>query len=147
MLEPLSLPLLYSGLFASSFIAATLIPAGSEAVLIGVLAGHPERFWPALSIATLGNSLGGMTSYALGRLIPAHRHTRPPSPRVLQSLTRFGPVLLGLSWLPVVGDGLCVAAGWLRLPPLPCFFWMSLGKCLRYAAIAYGVGAYGVEAF
>ena len=57
-------------LFASSFLAATLLPGGSEAVLFGVLKLHPEQLWPALGVATLGNTLGGMSSYLIGRVIP-----------------------------------------------------------------------------
>ena len=57
-------------LFTSSFLAATLLPGGSEAVLAGVLVAYPDLFWPALNIATLGNTLGGMSSYVIGRLLP-----------------------------------------------------------------------------
>ncbi|MCK5435624.1 MAG: DedA family protein, partial [Nitrosomonadaceae bacterium] len=51
-------------LFTASFLAATLLPGGSEAVLFGVLKAHPQLYWPALGIASLGNTLGGMSSYA-----------------------------------------------------------------------------------
>ena len=57
-------------LFASSFLAATLLPGGSEAALFGVLKIHPQQYWPALAVATFGNTLGGMSSYLIGRLFP-----------------------------------------------------------------------------
>ncbi len=57
-------------LFASSFLAATLLPGGSEFVLAGVLHFNPQQYWPALAVATLGNTLGGMSSYLIGRIIP-----------------------------------------------------------------------------
>ncbi len=63
-------------LFGSSFLAATLLPGGSEAVLFAVLRIHPELFWPALAAATLGNTLGGMSSYLIGRLIPQRRELK-----------------------------------------------------------------------
>ena len=78
-------------LFASSFLAATLLPGGSEAVLFAVLKLHPEQFWPALGVATLGNTLGGLSSYLLGRLIP---QTKPL--KGLATVQRWGSPLSGL---------------------------------------------------
>ncbi|WP_367273749.1 YqaA family protein, partial [Nitrosomonas sp.] len=57
-------------LFTSSFLAATLLPGGSEAVLVGVLLAYPDLHWQALILATIGNTLGGMSSYLIGRLLP-----------------------------------------------------------------------------
>ena len=77
-------------LFSSSFLAATLLPGGSEAVLFGVLKLHPEQVWPALGVATLGNTLGGMSSYLIGRLLP-QRKDLPGLP----AMRRYGnPALL-----------------------------------------------------
>ncbi len=120
-----------SSLFLSSFISATLFPGGSEAVLFGLLKVRPELFWAALLTATLGNTLGGMTSYLVGRLLPQGRDQRGA-----EWLRRWGSPVLLLSWLPVVGDGLCVAAGWLRLNPWAATLFMGLGKAARYALIA-----------
>ena len=61
------------GLFAGSFLAATILPGGSEALLFGLLRLHPDIFWPALGVATLGNTLGAATSYAAGRWLPKWR--------------------------------------------------------------------------
>ena len=118
-------------LLAGSFIAATLIPISSEVLLFAVISLHPELFWPALGVATLGNTAGGMVSYAMGRFIP-HRREHKYEARV----KRHGAPLLLLAWVPLIGDGLCIAAGWLRLAPLPCLLWMAVGKGARYLIVA-----------
>jgi membrane protein YqaA with SNARE-associated domain len=118
-------------LFGSSFLAATLLPGGSEAVLFGVLKLYPEQFWPALGVATLGNTLGGMSSYLIGRLIPQKKDLRG-----LPVLQRYGSPALLLAWVPFVGDPLCVAAGWLRLDPWLSVLFMAVGKFARYLAVA-----------
>lgn len=118
-------------LFASSFLAATLLPGGSEAVLFGVLKINPGQYWPALAVATLGNTLGGMSSYLVGRLIPQKKNL--PGLPVMQ---RYGSPALLLSWVPVIGDPLCVAAGWLRFDPWLSALFMALGKFARYIVIA-----------
>jgi membrane protein YqaA with SNARE-associated domain len=118
-------------LFASSFLAATLLPGGSEAVLFGVLKLNPQQYWPALAIATLGNTLGGMSSYLIGRIIPQHAQIKG-----LDLMKRYGSPALLLAWVPVIGDPLCVAAGWLRVNPWLSALFMALGKFARYLVIA-----------
>jgi membrane protein YqaA with SNARE-associated domain len=118
-------------LFASSFLAATLLPGGSEAVLFGVVMHHPAQVWPALGVATLGNTLGGMSSYLIGRIIPPKKEL--PG---LPSVQKYGSPILLLSWVPIVGDPLCVAAGWLRLDPWLAALFIALGKLARYLAVA-----------
>lgn len=120
-----------SALFVASFFAATLLPGGSEAVLFGVLKYNPHQFWPALAVATLGNTLGGMSSYLIGRIIPQHKQLKG-----IKWVQRYGSPTLLLSWVPIVGDPLCVAAGWLRLNPWLSALFMALGKFARYLAIA-----------
>ena len=121
-------------LFGSSFLAATLLPGGSEAVLIGLLTVQPDSAVSAVAVATVGNTLGGLLSYLLGRLIP---QTRPL--KGLAAVRRYGAPVLLLSWVPLIGDALCVAAGWLRLNPLAAIIYMAIGKFARYALIALGV--------
>ena len=118
-------------LFASSFLAATLLPGGSEAVLFGVLKLHPGQFWSAIGVSTLGNALGGMSSYLIGRVLPQKADMRG-----LAAVQKYGSPALLLSWLPFVGDPLCVAAGWLRLDPWLSALFITLGKFARYLAIA-----------
>jgi membrane protein YqaA with SNARE-associated domain len=136
LLQALALPHYgLSTLFVVAFASATLLPLGSEPALFGLVKLNPQLFWPAIAVATAGNTLGGMTSWWLGRA--AHNaldHWRHSSTygHALRWLERLGPKACVLSFLPVVGDPLCVVAGWLRLPALPCAGWMALGKFLRY---------------
>ena len=118
-------------LFASSFLAATLLPGGSEFVLAGVLNAYPQQYWPALAVATFGNTLGGMSSYLIGRIIPPRGELKG-----LQWIRRYGSPALLLAWVPVIGDLLCVAAGWVRVNPWLAALFMALGKFARYLVIA-----------
>lgn len=122
-------------LFASSFLAATLLPGGSEAVLFGMLKLHPEQLWSAVGAATLGNTLGGMSSYLIGRVIPQKTELRG-----LPTVRQYGSPVLLLSWVPFLGDPLCVAAGWLRVNPWLSTLFIGLGKFGRYLVVA-GVAA------
>lgn len=119
------------GLFISSFLAATLLPGGSEVVLIGLMKLHPELFWLALLLGTIGNTLGGMVSFGMGRLLP-HTHQL----KHVAQVQRYGAPLLLLAWAPLIGDALCLAGGWLRLNPWYAALFMALGKFARYWAIA-----------
>lgn len=123
------------GLFVSSFLAATLLPGGSEAVLFAVVLRHPEQTAAALALATVGNTLGGMSTYLLARLLP--QRELPPR---LATLKRYGAATLVFAWAPLVGDALCAAAGWLRLNWLGCLLWMALGKFARYLVVIAGTG-------
>lgn len=118
-------------LFVSSFLAATLLPGGSEAVLFGVLKLHPAQVWVALAVATLGNTLGGLSSYLIGRVIP-----QTTALKGLATVQRYGAPVLLLSWVPIIGDPLCVAAGWLRLNPWWSALYIAAGKFARYGVIA-----------
>jgi membrane protein YqaA with SNARE-associated domain len=119
-------------LFLSSFLAATLLPGGSEVVFAGVLATGAAGLWPALAVATVGNTLGGSSSYLVGRLVP----DRKLGGRALEWVRRWGSPVLLLSWVPIIGDALCVAAGWLRLSIWWSVLFMALGKFGRYYIIA-----------
>lgn len=119
-------------LFAGSFLAATLLPGGSEAVLFGILRADPRLYWAALAVATIGNTLGGMSSYVIGRVIP-----QPGELKGLKRVRQHGSPILLFSWVPIVGDPLCVAAGLLRLSPWLSSTFMATGKFGRYLVIAY----------
>ena len=121
-----------AGVFAASFLSATLLPGGSEFVLFGYIRLYPDATWIAVALAAIGNTLGGMTSVGVGRLLP----NRIADTRALALVRRHGAWALLLSWVPVIGDALCVAAGWLRLPWIPVTASMFAGKAARYAAIA-----------
>jgi membrane protein YqaA with SNARE-associated domain len=122
-----------AALFLAAFISATVLPANSEIVLVAVLKAHPDRAVPALALATLGNTLGGLTTYGLGRLVPQRKEH---APRLVAILRRHGAWTLLLAWVPIVGDALCAAAGWLRVPALPAVAAMAAGKLARYLVVA-----------
>lgn len=125
-----------AGLFLSSFLSATLLPGTSEAVLFAVLRLHPEQATTAVALATFGNTLGGMTTFGMAHLVPQRMAARP-----LAMARRWGAPVLVLAWAPIVGDLLCAAAGWLRLPWLASMLWMAAGKALRYGAVVWLVAS------
>ena len=122
------------GLLAASFLSATVLSGGSEALLWVFLRQHPAELWPAVMFATLGNTAGAMTSWWGGRVLPKWRRLDNLPHR--DKVERWGSPILLLSWLPIVGDALCLAAGWLRLHWLPCCLFMAAGKFLRYWLVA-----------
>lgn len=129
------------GLFASSFISSTLFPGGSEVVLGVLAAQHHYTAWVLLATASVGNTLGAVTTWLLGALVarrlPPEPHLTASRQRALDRVRRFGSPVLLLSWLPVVGDPLCFAAGYLRLSWLASLLFIALGKTARYAAILF----------
>lgn len=127
-----------AGLFASSFLSATLLPGNSEIVLGAIVAATPPMLWPAIGVATLGNTLGGMTSYAIGRALPVSGGEKL-APRAVAYARRFGVATLLLSWVPLIGDALCVASGWLRHDWRVAMLALAAGKFARYAVLAHGV--------
>ena len=127
-----------AGLFASAFLSATLLPGNSEVVLAALVASMPGLVWPAVAVATAGNTAGGMTSWAIGRLLPAEGG-RKLAPRAVALARRYGVAALLFSWVPVIGDALCVASGWLRHDWRAATLAIATGKCARYAALAAGV--------
>jgi membrane protein YqaA with SNARE-associated domain len=121
-----------AGLFAASFLAATLVPLPSEAALFAYLQLHPERTTLAVALATVGNTAGGMTSYAIGRFIPQRQFHA----KAMGWVRRWGAPVTFLAFLPLIGDALCVAAGWLRIPWLAALAFMAAGRLSRYLAVA-----------
>jgi membrane protein YqaA with SNARE-associated domain len=127
------------GLFLSAFVSSTLFPGGSEVVL-GVLAAERHLdAWLLLAIASLGNTLGALTTWLLGyflaRRYPLEKQLSEKRRLALARVRRWGSPVLLMSWLPVVGDPLCFAAGFLRLPFLASLAFIALGKTVRYAVI------------
>jgi len=120
------------GLFAASFAAATLFPLPSEAALFAYLKAYPDHATRAVAVATIGNTAGGMTSYLIGRFIPQKKLES----KAVQSVRRYGAPATLLCWLPIVGDGISVAAGWLRMNWLAVLCFMALGRCMRYLLVA-----------
>lgn len=119
-------------LFLSSFLAATLLPGGSEVVFGALLLSDSVSLGAALAIATLGNTLGGLSTYLIGRLAPETK----TDARLVAWLRRWGSPVLLMSWLPFVGDALCLAAGWLRVRILWAALFIAIGKGVRYWVLA-----------
>jgi len=123
-------------LFASSFLSATLLPGNSEVLLVALLLSGVSQPWLLVLIATMGNSLGGLTNVILGRFFPLRKTSRWQE-KATGFLNRYGAAALLLSWMPVIGDLLCLLAGWMRISLGPVIFFLCLGKALRYVVIAF----------
>jgi membrane protein YqaA with SNARE-associated domain len=128
-------------LFLLSFLASTLIPLGSEWFLAVLLLKGFEPL-PTVAVATVGNTLGALTTYAIGlwggpflirRLLRIDDAARQRAERFY---ARFGSWSLLLSWLPIIGDPLCLAGGILRVDIRRFLLLVTLGKLARYVAVA-----------
>lgn len=129
------------GLFITAFISSTLFPGGSEAMVIYMATQGDVPIAQIWWVASLGNTLGGMTSWLLGYWL-AHRYpaktlVKSDQLRALHWIQRWGSPVLLLSWLPVVGDPLCVVAGWLRMHWLVSLCMIGTGKAIRYGVLLY----------
>ncbi|MGD1846005.1 MAG: YqaA family protein [Salibacteraceae bacterium] len=131
----------YWGLFVASFLAATVLPLGSEAVFSGLLLGGADPVWCIL-LATAGNWLGGMSTYLLGWLGKWEWITRwlriaPEKTQKWQrAVQRFGSWFAVLCWMPIIGDPIALALGLAKSPLGPVSVWMLVGKGLRYLILA-----------
>ncbi len=127
------------GLFISSLISSTLAPGGSEIVL-AYLASlqqfNPGALWLT---ATTGNTLGALITWFMGfiaaKRFPLDNSLAHKNRHALDVLQKWGALALLFSWVPLIGDGLCLLAGWLRLPFLASLLFIVLGKAVRYAII------------
>ena len=126
----------YAGLFVGSFLAATVVPFSADVLLIGMLVagGSP---WIVIAIATAGNFLGGLTSYAIGRLGEwewiEKLGVKPETlERQKTRIDRYGAWIALLSWVPFVGDIFAVALGFYRVKFVPSALFMLIGKAGRF---------------
>ena len=120
--------------FLISLISATLLPLGSEPAVFAVVKANAALFWPAIAVATVGNTLGGMIDYWMG-YCAKQAFARERETRWFGWLQHFGAKTMLLGWVPMIGDPLCTLAGWLKLPFWPCVFYMAIGKLLRYVTM------------
>jgi membrane protein YqaA with SNARE-associated domain len=139
LLTALALPKFgLSTVFIISIISATLLPLGSEFAVIGLVKLNADMFWPAVFVATVGNTIGGAISWWMGygaEVLYERMQHKKLEARALTWLNRFGPKACLLSWLPGVGDPLCAVAGLLKMPFWPCVFYMAIGKFGRYVTM------------
>ena len=132
----------YIGLFLAAFGAATLLPLQSEAVLVGLILSDRYWLWSLLAVATLGNVLGSLVNWWLGRGIERFQDRRwfPVSPKHLEHARRhyqrYGHWSLLLGWLPVIGDPLTLVAGVMREPLGRFLLIVTLAKGARYGVLA-----------
>ena len=132
----------YYGLFAASFLSATVLPGSSEAVLAAMIAGGANP-WLAIGIATLGNWLGGISSYGIGYLGKwqwMEKYLGVEKQKVEKwkpKIDRYGSFFGVLSFLPIIGDVIAVALGYFRARFWLTSFWMLVGKAGRYLSV-YG---------
>lgn len=126
----------YLGLFVGSFLAATVVPFSADVLLIGLLiaGGSPTL---TILVATLGNWLGGLTSYAIGRIgkwewIERLHVSRESLEKQKARIDRYGAVVALLAWVPFIGDVFAVALGFYRVKFVPMALWMLVGKCGRF---------------
>ena len=132
----------YLGLFVATFLAATVIPFSSEAIFTGALVGELDPLM-AIVVATAGNTLGGMTSFGLGwlgnwkRIESWLRVDMARIQRWKPSIDKYGAYTALICWTPIVGDVIAIALGIFKVNPFRTFGWMTIGKGLRYAVIAW----------
>jgi membrane protein YqaA with SNARE-associated domain len=128
-------------LFVSAFISSTIAPGGSEAVLAYMVSAGQYQIGGLVIVATLGNTLGAMTTWGLGVLaakkFPAATLLSEKKQKALSIVKSKGLWTLFFSWLPVIGDALCFAGGWLKLPLIPAIVVIGLGKLGRYIVISW----------
>jgi membrane protein YqaA with SNARE-associated domain len=135
---------LYGALFISAFLAATVLPVSSEAVLAGLIVSGRGEPWLLLVVATIGNTLGSVVNWILGRGIDSLQNRRwfpVTSDRYEQAsriFRRFGEWTLLFAWLPVVGDAFTIAAGAARVNLGVFVALVAIGKAARYAVIVAG---------
>lgn len=127
----------YAALAASAFTSATILPGTSEAAFAAFIHAYPNHAPWAWLCAGLANGSGSMVSYGMGRLLP---DSKRPSEKTVRRLQRYGVWSLLFAWLPIVGDALPVAAGWLRFNPAVSCLMLLVGKLFRYALIWAGMG-------
>ncbi|WP_305417171.1 YqaA family protein [Photobacterium leiognathi] len=123
-------------LLATGFLSATLLPGGSEANLIAAVKLGDNPIWQIVAVVAIGNTVGGLTNYWLGLLLPDKTSEQKQSHKALLWLKKYGYWSLLLSWMPIIGDPLCLAAGWLRMRFWWCAVVIFIGKILRYIALA-----------
>jgi membrane protein YqaA with SNARE-associated domain len=132
----------YGGLFLVALLSASILPLQSEAVLVGLLLSDNYPVWLLLTVASIGNVLGSLLNWYLGKYLQHFQQRRwfPVKPEQLDKASRwylkYGKWSLLLSWVPIIGDPLTVIAGVLREPFLPFLLLVTIAKVSRYLVLA-----------
>ncbi len=132
----------YIGLFSAALIAATLLPAQSEGLLVALIVAAKLNPWALVAVAAVGNTLGSLINWVLGRGIERFKDKRwfPVKPAAMARgeafYQRYGKWSLLLSWAPVIGDPLTLVAGVLREPLVPFLLIVGFAKTVRYVVLA-----------
>ncbi|WP_211444425.1 YqaA family protein [Collimonas humicola] len=137
LLKTLAVPSVgLTSVFIISFVAATLLPLGSEPAVFAVVKANGALFWPVIFVATLGNTLGGAVDYWMG-YGAKQAFARERGSSWFGWLERYGAKTMLLAWVPGVGDPICTLGGWLKLPFWPSLMYMAIGKFLRYILVVW----------
>lgn len=143
----------YIGLFLACFLASTFLPLASETIVIAMSLMPDINIAGCLIVATIANTLGGMTCYAFGRigkvewLVRFFKADLNKVHRWERRIKKYGTPLTFFSFLPFVGDIISTAAGFVRTPILPTVILMTLGRCGRYAVLLYTAGVLKTTVF
>lgn len=133
----------YIGLFLASFLAATVLPFSSEIVFAGLIAAGLD-IWICIIVATIGNSLGGMTAYwvgSLGKIEWIEKYfgiEKEKIDKTQQWLQGKGSMMGFFAFVPAIGDAIVVALGFMRADFWKVTIFMTIGKFLRYVAVGFG---------
>lgn len=140
----------YIGLFVGSFLAATIFPFSSDVLLVGMLLAGGDPYITVV-VATMGNWIGGLTSYWigwLGKLEWLERWFRVKHDTIERhraKVERWGPLLALMTWLPFVGDIFAIVLGFYKARFLPSALWMFVGKCGRFVVWTLLYVGLGIE--
>lgn len=132
------------GLFGSALLSATILPGSSEVVMTALITAYPDQAWPGFWVALAGNLIGCLLTFGMGHA-GRQGYERFQKVRVdmsgpqVQRLRRWGTPALFLAFVPLVGDALVLAAGWLKMPFWQSMFWIALGKGTRYMLVVLGM--------
>lgn len=133
-----------TGVFFSALLSATVLPGSSEVVLTALITAWPALAWQGFAVALAGNLVGCLLTFFMGHAA-RNGYERFQKVKVdldrplIQRLRRRGPPALVLSVLPLVGDALVLAAGWLKMPLWTSLFWIAVGKGTRYLLLVLGL--------
>lgn len=131
----------YGLLFCIAFAAATVLPLGSEAYTAGLIHHKYSLYW-VVFVASSGNTLGAVANWWIGSrfrngkltqtYLQKHHLQARQTKKAVQLFNRYGQWSVLLSWLPIIGDAITVAAGYARMPLLRFTLLAAVGKSTRY---------------